>query len=136
MGEPTADVPFPTLLKQSLEAEPRPIDSLVTLESVERPQTKKLAFRYALTRSGKIVAVNSDGDLLRKIAVDVMKKDPLAISAVKNKIAVEHIFNDESGSMVLSIVMNGATDVAIPVKAEPIKSKTNVTGVQTNPFLQ
>lgn len=135
LGPSEADVPFPTLLKRAMADSPRVIDPMVTLESVERPATQKLAFRYSLTKAGKIAATNSQGEPLRKVAVGMMSKDPLAVSAVKNHIAVEHIFNDESGSLVLSIVMDDASDVALPVKAEPAKTKSNVTGVQTNPFL-
>lgn len=136
LGSPEAEVPFPMLLKRAMAESPRAIDPMVTLESVERPQTKKLAFRYSLTKAGKIAATNSQGERLRKVAVGVMSKDPLAVSAVKNDIAVEHIFNDASGSLVLSIVMDDASDVEMPVKAQPAKTKSNVTGVQTNPFLK
>lgn len=130
------EVPFPTLLKRAMDAKPTSIDSTVVLEEVLRPQTKKLEFRYSLTPAGKIAATNSSGETLRKIAVGVTQKDPLAVSASKNGIAIEHIFNDASGGLVLSLIVADGADAAMPVRAEPAKSKTNVTGVQSNPFLQ
>lgn len=132
---PAPEVPFATLLEQAVASPPRTIDSTVTLESVQKANPKKLEFHYALTETGKSASKNSQGKSLRKTAAAMMASDPLAISAIKKGVEIEHIFNDPAGSLVLSLVIRDSEPLEMPVKAEAVRTKANVTGVQTNPFL-
>ncbi|TWU57491.1 hypothetical protein [Rubripirellula reticaptiva] len=128
---------YGTLLKDAVAAEPRKVDASTTLDKVFADNKKRLEFRYTVTDAGKAAAVSNHGASFQKIVTSMTSSDPLAKEAAFRKVTIEHIFNDESGSLISSIVADDhSPQSGMPMAAEVLRNKVNTTGVQGNPFLK
>ncbi|MGB7328676.1 MAG: hypothetical protein WBD31_27610 [Rubripirellula sp.] len=128
---------YGTLLKEAVAAGPRKVDASTTLDKVIADNKKHIEFRYTVTDAGKTAAASNHGTSFQKIVTSMTSSDPLAKEAAFRKVAIEHIFNDESGSLITSIVADDHSPPSgMPMAVEVLRNKVNTTGVQGNPFLK
>lgn len=94
------------MFEQANKSCPRRMDAFTTLDEIVMVDGNRVEYRYIVNAAGRQLASQLNKNAMRKAFVDNMKGNPMAVAIAERDLAIDHIYNDESGDYVLSYTIN------------------------------
>ncbi|QDT02709.1 hypothetical protein K227x_10870 [Rubripirellula lacrimiformis] len=124
-------------LAEVCEGLPRSVSPGTQLQEINLVNDQRLEMRYVMDDDAVVAFKNSNGQKARDCVESFVDSDPLNELATTEGIEVEHIFVDQSGSLLLAMKSSGGHDgLNLPAQVTTQKTLETPTGLQANPFIK
>lgn len=132
----TSDESLRKMFEQANKQCPQRMDAFTTLEEIVMIEDNRVEYRYKVNAAGKQLASRLDTNAMQQAFVDNMKGNPMAVAIAERDLAIDHIYNDESGNYVLSYtidraVLDGTADPSHTPRSNPYGTPPVKTAVDS-----